>query len=295
MAEQDLLGFGTFLLQTKGLMSKTVELYLGYYKGLDIARIEDQEYVNQFVQDHKNSSVVRAFLLNYLQYKGLSKKIDLPMRKTGSEKKRIIRDIDYEEISKLKNFLYEKSFKRGLIFDILYSGALRRIEVPTIKLNSFLWKEWLNNMDGFCKLIVLGKGNKERPVLVNPETAKKILDFYNKNNSFATLEDLERFINSEKLLFSKKNGDPITEKQIYDIVKFGSLKCLGRDIRTHELRHCRASELEKMGLSPREIQTYLGHVNLATTEIYLHKNEKDNLNRIEKVLTKKELKPKEDY
>lgn len=278
MEQSDLDAFDNYLDKTKGLMPRTRSLYLNYYKMIDLDILQHQEYIDAFVQDHGNNSVVRGMMLNLLQFKGLNKKLELPPVQTGKPKKRIVRSISHEEINKLRSYFYKEDFKKGLIFDLIYQGALRRLEIPTIKINSFRWIEWFDNPTGFCKLIVLGKGNKERTVLIDPETAFDIINFYSKK--YPT-EDKISFANANQFLFINKSGKLLTEKSVYYIIKRGSIRSLGRDVRPHELRHARATEFQKRGLTTRDIKNYLGHSNIATTEIYLHQSEKESLETIE--------------
>jgi len=278
--DQEFEEFIKFLSLTKRLMDRTVEQYVYYYKKLDLSMLSSQDYCNQFVQDHKNNSIVRGMLLNLLEFKGLSKTINMPPKKTGSMKKRIIRDISHEEIDVVRNYLYRISFKKGLIFDLAYQGALRRFEIPTIKLNSFKWIEWLDHPDDPCHLIVQGKGDKERTVLINPETAERIFNHYNKKYEFKDMDGIRTFANSQSLIFGKK----LSEWYVWDVIHSGSKKAIGRGIRPHELRHCRATELERMGVAIRDIKNYLGHSNLATTEIYLHTSEKESIENIGNIL-----------
>jgi len=142
---------------------------------------------------------------------------------------------------------------------------------------------WLDDMGKPCHLIVLGKRDKERIVLINPETAEKILNSYFKKYNLNTPEKIERFANSHSLIFPKLKDD-----DVYNIIHRGSKRCLGRDIRPHELRHERATELEAMGVPIRDIKVYLGHSNLATTEIYLHKSDKESIKNIQEILNKRE-------
>lgn len=271
------MAFGEYLSGTKRLSMRTLTLYLNYYRMIELDCLANQEYINAFIQDHKNNSVVRAMMLNLLNYKGLNKNFELPDRATGKVKKRLIRPISIEEIQQLSKALHSHSFKQGLIFDLIYQGALRRVEIPTIRINSFQWIAWLNNPSDFCKLNVIGKGDKERIVLIDPTTAQSILEFYMNKIPTITIPD---FSNKNDLLFTTSKGDQLTEKIVYDIVKSGSKRYLGRDIRTHELRHARATELEKMGVAIKDIKNYLGHSNLATTEMYLHRSEAESLEAI---------------
>lgn len=263
-------------------MDRSIEQYIYYYNKLDLTKISDQNYVNQFIQDWHNNPIVRGMMLNLLEHLKLNKIIDMPPKKAGSQKKRIIRDVSDQEIHAMRDYLYDKSFKKGLIFDMIYQGALRRSEIPTIKLNSFRWMQWLGNTAKPCHLIVLGKRDKERTVLINPETAQKIFLHYNDKYDLSNDDNLNAFSNSPSLIFGK-----ISERYVWDVIHKGSRRCLGRDIRTHELRHCRATELERMGVPIKDIKVYLGHSNLATTEIYLHTSEKESIANISEIINQK--------
>jgi integrase/recombinase XerD len=82
----------------------------------------------------------------------------------------------------------------------------------------------------------------------------------------------------DDLLFKK-----LSEWIVWKIVNYYSKKYLKRDIRTHEIRHARATQLEEDGASIKDIQRYLGHSSLTTTEIYLHSSESKSLEKIKEV------------
>lgn len=285
MDQAHLLEFKEFLEKTKGLSKQSVYLYGIWIKDLDVSNLS-QESINEFIQGKGNNSIVRGAMMSFFEMAGLSKTFEMPPKRTGAIKKRIIRDISHEEIDILRKHLYSKSFKKGLIFDLLYQGALRRAEIPTVRMNSFRWLEWIENMDDFCKLIIKGKRDKERVVLINPETAKMIFEHYNKKYAFKDMDEIRAFANSPSLLFTM-NGKQISEWYVWDVVHSGSHQILSRDVRTHELRHGRATELERMKVPINDIKNYLGHSSLATTEIYLHRSEKESIENIGNILNKR--------
>lgn len=286
MDQEHLTEFKEFLEKTKGLSKQTVHLYCYWIRDLDVSNLT-QESINKFIQDKGNNSIIRGSVMSFFEMTGLNKTFEMPPKRTGAVKQRIIRDISNDEIDTLRVHLYSKSFRKGLIFDLLYQGALRRAEVPTIKLNSFKWLEWIENVNDFCKLIIKGKRDKERIVLINPETAERIFNHYNRKYSFENMEQITTFANSPSLLFTI-DGKQISEWYVWNVVHTGSHQILSRDIRTHELRHCRATELEKMGVPIRDIKNYLGHSSLATTEIYLHRSEKESIETIGNILKKEQ-------
>ena len=89
-------------------------------------------------------------------------------------------------------------------------------------------------------------------------------------------EIIEKLNSMDAPLFKK-----LSEWGVWGIVRKHSTERLKRDIRPHELRHARATELEENGASIKDIQKYLGHASITTTEIYLHSDESKALDRIE--------------
>jgi site-specific recombinase XerD len=283
MEDAILKEFKEFLSHTKQVNEKTQYRYGRWIKDLDISKLT-QEYLNEYVQKKGNHSQVRGAILNFLEMTGLGKNFDMPPKSTGRVKKRIIKDVSPDEIKMISNYLYGKSFKKGLIFDITYQGALRRFEVPTICINSFKWLEWISNPKLPCKLAIKGKGNKDRIVLVNPEVAEKIFIRYSKKYDLSDIDNLVAFSNSPSSLFTTDEGSVIGDYRVWQIVRNASRKVLGRNVRTHELRHARANELERMGVPIKDIKNYLGHSSLAVTEIYLHTSEKESIENIQNIL-----------
>lgn len=236
MEQEHLNEFKEFLKNTKGLSIKTIADYSYWIRDLNPAMLS-QEYINAYVQKKGNSSGIRGAIDRFLEMTGLSKTFDMPPKATGRTKKRIVREISDEEIKIMSKHLYSKSFKKGLIFDMMYQGALRRDEATSIKLSSFKWLEWIDDITKFCQLIVIGKGNKERVVLINPETAEKIFNHYLAKYSFENIEQIRTFANSPSLLFTN-DGKKISTWFVWNVIHSGSKEALGRDIRPHELRHC---------------------------------------------------------
>lgn len=285
MDQKDFEGFKSYLEKELQLGSRTIQEYLFVYNNFDPAQLS-QDYVNEFVLQHKNTTIIRSFVKHYLSYQGIPDALKLPSRPVGRKLQKVVRSITNEEFKIVRDYFYNSSFKHGLLLDMIYQGAMRRVEILTIALGSFFWNEWLDNTSDFCKLVILGKGKKQRIVLINPETVESILNRYIKLYNLDEMDKIKEFLarNRNVLLFSGNNGKPLTENQVYLAVKGLSLKALGRDIRPHELRHARASELEKRGVPLRDIRNYLGHTKLATTEIYLHKTGEESTETIKEAL-----------
>lgn len=270
-----------YLKKTKGLSDVTILNYISTYYRHFVKLHLDQKNIDRFIQIKNNNPMARGFMKSYLEFLKLDKEFDLPNVKSGRTKKRIVRDVSDVEIKKIRKVCYANNVREGVLFDLLYYGALRRAEIRTIKTNSFHWNEWFNDPDKMCKFKVTGKGKKDRNVLVHPHAVRMILNAYLDKgliNTHMTQEDIAIKLSSI--------DDPLIkmkEWNIWRIIKERSQKTIGRDIRPHELRHVRATELKNNGASIRDIQFYLGHSNLQTTEIYLHDKESASLDRISNI------------
>jgi integrase len=91
----------------------------------------------------------------------------------------------------------------------------------------------------------------------------------------AKLSERKEFVGQSDLVFVNENGfhvDPTTIRKRYRKALARAQKT-DREIpslRFHDLRHTFGSLLARSGVPVLDIQTYLGHANLRTTQIYLH-------------------------
>ena len=132
---------------------------------------------------------------------------------------------------------------------------------------------------------MIGKRDKERVVMVHPRAIKEILKIFMDRGTIRSTMEVSTILETlnaiDLPLFSR-----ISERSIYGKARKYALRSIGRPIKTHEIRHARATHLEDDGASVRDIQKYLGHSNLATTEIYLHSKESESLKRIKGISNK---------
>lgn len=271
-----------WLRKSKGLSKATVYHYYTYYK--DFVKFDlTQRNINKYLQQRKNNSVVRGFMKSFLEFLEVERDFVIMKRPTGRIKKRIIRSYTQDQIKKVIAYCYKRSLRHGLMFDILYHGALRVEELISVNVNSFDWNEYFNDPTKHCKLIVIGKGKKYRPVLIPPATINKLLESYLESGLITG--DLSKSDLIDKLsviddpLFHNLYG-----KRIWLDITKNSKRSIGIAIRPHELRHTKATELENQGASIRSIQHYLGHAHAESTEIYLHTTQKASLQNIRNIV-----------
>ncbi len=176
-----------------------------------------------------------------------------------------------EEINELLNInlVTPYDYRNKAMLEVLYATGLRISELINLK---------FSNIDLHNATIrVIGKGNKERIVLLN-EIGEKYLKIYIDeyrnlilNNSYSDY----LFISN-----AKKN---ITRQGFFKILKKECERAgIKKNVSPHVLRHSFATHMLSHGADIRVIQELLGHSNITTTEIYTHiidkkiKNDYDN-------------------
>ncbi len=118
-------------------------------------------------------------------------------------------------------------------------------------------------VEGTAKSVrVIGKGNKERWVPL-PEAFGAVFGFW--------LKDQPR----GEFVFAKAPGQKPVSSQAARAYLRGMVQKAGieKKISPHKLRHTYATHLLNAGAELVDIQALLGHVNLATTQIYTQVSE----------------------
>ncbi|MDR0411164.1 MAG: tyrosine-type recombinase/integrase [Treponema sp.] len=141
----------------------------------------------------------------------------------------------------------------------MYSGGLRISEVTTLCLRKC--------ESDFSSALVIGKGDKERPVFFSEETQKAIKAYLP-----CRLEKLKRPTDN---LFITMKGRPLSVSGTRWIIMryadlFNEKTRLNKDIHPHSLRHSFATHLVKAGCDIRVVQELLGHESISTTARYAH-------------------------
>jgi len=143
------------------------------------------------------------------------------------------------------------------MLDLLYATGIRVTELVSLTMGSINWQV------GF--LIVLGKGGKERVVPVG-RTAYLSVSRYVEAARPSFLKG-----KTVDTLFLTRSGEAFTRQGFWKIVKKYTGKAgLTKKVYPHTFRHSFASHMLEGGADLRSVQTMLGHVDIATTQIYTH-------------------------
>lgn len=146
------------------------------------------------------------------------------------------------------------------IMETLFSTGLRIAELVALNRNQIHFK----HEDGL-ELTITGKGGTVRTVYFSPrslEWLKKYLD---------AREDMDEALFVHERSKSGTSSQRLTPRSIENALKTYSLRAgLPIEATPHTLRHSYATDLLVQGVDLRTVQEFLGHKNIATTQIYTH-------------------------
>lgn len=139
------------------------------------------------------------------------------------------------------------------LFLLAFSTGLRRAELSSIRLDAVNFTERSIN--------VVGKGNKERVVFFDPETAEVLKHYLEVRPDSA-------------FLFCTGAGRQLCLRQVWVIVK-EAFKRAGVAGSTHTLRHSFGTHLYRSGADIHTVQRLLGHESISVTQRYVHLDRDD--------------------
>ena len=109
-------------------------------------------------------------------------------------------------------------------------------------------------------ITVRGKGGVEREIALEKRGMQAL------KNYLAVRGD-----SLSERLFLNYQGEPISERGIRKlVVKYRKAAGISKKASCHTLRHTFATYKAEKGVSPFQLQQWLGHANLNTTQIYVH-------------------------
>ena len=146
------------------------------------------------------------------------------------------------------------------ILELLYASGVRVSELCGLDLGA------VDHDEGF--LVVFGKGAKERLVPVGAPALRAVQRYL--RDVRPGLERRGKAKGRGKV-FLNARGTPISRVAVWGIVKEAARRAgIRRKVSPHTLRHTFATHLLEGGADLAAVQELLGHVDIATTQIYTH-------------------------
>jgi integrase/recombinase XerD len=165
-----------------------------------------------------------------------------------------------------KNFGKNDSEKirNQCLLELLYATGMRVTELLSLPVSV------VNHNSEM--LYITGKGGKERLVPLSSDAQKCLKNWLSEWDKIAKLQKKK---NGEEIIYlfpSKSKSGHLTRIWFYKLIKKIALKANLNTmvVSPHTLRHAFATHLLANGADLRVIQTFLGHSDISSTEIYTH-------------------------
>jgi len=238
-------------------------------------------YLSRFA-DNRTKKVLKKTTQNYylialralMEYFSVKDIISLAPNKIKlpklTDKDKQIKFLNNDQLEKLLS-QPDINTKNGLrdrtILEILFSTGMRVSELVSLNIDQFNLKsiDKLIKKDLSYELNIYGKGGSSRIIYFSPRS----------------IYWLQKYLESRKddgkaLLIHYKSPtsndtNRLTVRSVDRIVSFYTRKAGLPVLATpHTLRHSFATDLLVQGVGLREVQEFLGHKNISTTQIYTH-------------------------
>ncbi len=143
------------------------------------------------------------------------------------------------------------------MLEVLYATGLRVSELVQLTVSQ------VNREAGFVR--VRGKGNRERLVPLGTRALSQLQHYLD------TVRPVLLKQRSSDYIFLTRSGKPLTRQAFWCITKrYAKQSPEGSPLSPHSFRHAFATHLLEGGADLRAVQSMLGHVDIATTQIYTH-------------------------
>lgn len=143
------------------------------------------------------------------------------------------------------------------ILEVLYGTGCRASEAAGLKVSD------MNLSIGYMRCF--GKGSKERIIPLGRMAIAVTKEYIEEQRPMLVKP------HSKEHLFLSRTGRGMDRVDIWRVVKkYAKRAGVPGNLTAHSLRHCFASHMLSGGADLRSLQEMLGHVDIATTQIYTH-------------------------
>lgn len=269
-----------YLKIEKGLAAKTIQAYagdlatfLGFLKSEKIksfARTDTAVLLKFIIDMRQNGRSARTRARHLVTIRGLyqylyqsgeiadnpAKLVALP--KSGLKLPDVLNVEEVDQLLAAPDLDTPRGKRDAAMLELIYAAGLRVSELIYLEMNA------INLEAGFVR--VLGKGSKERIVPIGQKATKRIQTYLNDARPHLLKQTTHSLY-----LFVARAGRPMTRQGFWKLLRRYVTKAgLNKRVTPHSLRHSFASHLLEGGADLRAVQMMLGHVDIATTQIYTH-------------------------
>ena len=231
--------------------------------GLRKATVEDVREALAQITEGKTDATAQQYVLRvksllsyghklgYMPFNaGVTIKVKPDQSRAGLAK-RIISEVDVKLLIRAA-----RSQRDRVLIETLYAGGLRISELVALTWADVIERE-VHGAD-VLQLSVMGKGGRTRQVLL-PQVVSR------------SLRALRGDAGANDPIFASRTGARLTERAVNYMMKRTAERAgIEAPVSPHWLRHAHGSHALDRGATLPQVQSTLGHANVATTSAYLH-------------------------
>ncbi|MEE8450095.1 MAG: site-specific tyrosine recombinase XerD [Thermodesulfobacteriota bacterium] len=251
---RDLRQFFTFLAgfrveDVKDISPKTVRLFIFSLSDRGLAQASCRRI---------RSTLVGFF--RFLQEQGRLEKNPAKELPPARIARRLPGILSFEEVDKLlssPDIGTPLGLRDKAMLEVLYATGMRASEIISLQPSQ------VNRDAGY--LTARGKGSKERLIPLTPAACQALNDYLSSARWQLVKGRPSRY------LFINRLGGRLSRVSFWRMVRrYGLLAGIAKRVYPHILRHSFASHLLEGGADLRSVQSFLGHADISTTQIYTH-------------------------
>ena len=251
---RDLRQFFTFLAgfrveDVKDISPKTVRLFIFSLSDRGLAQASCRRI---------RSTLVGFF--RFLQEQGRLEKNPAKELPPARIARRLPGILSFEEVDKLlssPDIGTPLGLRDKAMLEVLYATGMRASEIISLQPSQ------VNRDAGY--LTARGKGSKERLIPLTPAACQALNDYLSSARRQLVKGRPSRY------LFINRLGGRLSRVSFWRMVRrYGLLAGIAKRVYPHILRHSFASHLLEGGADLRSVQSFLGHADISTTQIYTH-------------------------
>ncbi|MSQ11848.1 MAG: site-specific tyrosine recombinase XerD [Dehalococcoidia bacterium] len=143
------------------------------------------------------------------------------------------------------------------LLELLYATGMRVSELVSLNLPQL----HLTPSDGFVRCF--GKGGKERLIQIHDEAVSVLQGYITKGRPQMVTDG------QHAAVFVNHRGERLTRQGCWLILKeYAQRAHIGSTVTPHVLRHSFATHMLRGGATLRQVQEWLGHASITTTQVY---------------------------
>lgn len=198
-------------------------------------------------------------LFHWLNQRGVVVEDASVKLKSPRVEKRTPRLLTVEEVSRLFEATASVSQPRAMrdraLLEVIYSTGMRVSEAIGLKIAD------VNLEAGAVRCV--GRGNRQREAPLLPRTVAALRDYLSQSRTEMVGNVATDYV------FLNPQGARLTRQAVWLMTRqYARMAAIEGEVTPHTLRHSRAAHMLDNGEDVHRVQEWLGHANLATTQMY---------------------------